>query len=61
MDQKFFRSEQFYRKILIRNDDKSRPGSTGGHTGAVPPQLTACAPQAKIVLPQATTVPRRNK
>ena len=21
-----------------------RPGATGGHTGAVPPQLTACAP-----------------
>ena len=25
----------------------------GGHTGAVPPQMTACAPQAR-------TVPRRN-
>ena len=32
----------------------------GGQTAAVPPQLTACAPQTKIVLPQARTVPRRN-
>ena len=31
-----------------------------GHTGAVPPQLTACAPPTKIVPSQARTVLRRN-
>ena len=32
----------------MKNDSSARapdrPGATGGHTGAVPPQLTACAP-----------------
>ena len=30
---------------------------TGGHTGAVPPQLTACAPQTKIVPPKRGLCP----
>ena len=38
-----------------------RPGATGGHTGAVPPQLSACAPpNENCAPPQARTVPRRN-
>ena len=28
-----------------------RPGATGGHTGAVPPQLTACAPPTDCLCP----------
>ena len=41
---------------MLRNSDPA----PRGHTGTVPPQLTACAPQTKIVPPQARTVPRRN-
>ena len=31
----------------------------GGHTGAVPSQMTACAPPNENFAPQARTVPRR--
>ena len=34
-----------------------RPGATGGHFGAVPPQMTACAPQTKIVPPKRGLCP----
>ena len=51
------RSNRNYFKVRShrtrQREAKVRPGPTGGHTGAVPPQLTACAPQAR-------TVPRRN-
>ena len=29
-----------------------RPGATGGHTGAVPPQMTACAPPKRGQCPE---------
>ena len=34
-----------------------RPGATGGHTGAVPPQMTACTSQTKIVPPKRGLCP----
>ena len=37
--------------------NEDRPGSTGVHSGAVPPQLTACAPQTKIVPPKRRLCP----
>ena len=36
---------------------KTRPGATGGHFGAVPPQMTACVPQTKIVSPKRGLCP----
>ena len=38
----------------------SGPASRGGHSGAVPPQITACAPPNENYAPQARTVLRRN-
>ena len=38
-----------------------KPDASGRHSGAVPPQMTACAPQTKIVPPpRAKTVPQEN-
>ena len=46
----------------MKNDSSARtpdrPGATGGHTGAVPPQLTACAPpKRKLCLPKRGLCP----
>ena len=32
-----------------------RPGATGGHSGAVPPQMTACAPPSEDCVPKKLT------
>ena len=36
-----------------------RPGATGPHSGAVPPQMTACAPQSKVVPTKRGLCPRK--
>ena len=53
---------RFFRGLELTSTayDTSLARRHGGHSGAVPPQMTACAPQTKIVPPQARTVPRRN-
>ena len=47
----------FYACLLIHVPHQA--GATGGIPGPFP-QVTACAPQTKIVPPQARTVPQRN-
>ena len=50
-------ADSLYRRYAEKNypisirDTVHRPGATGGHTGAVLPQLAACAPKTKIVPP----------
>ena len=35
----------------------ARPGATGGHIGAVPPQMIACAPKQKLCPPKRGLCP----
>ena len=46
-----------YRRLSIFLE--ARPGATGGHAGAVPPLMTACAPQTKIVPPKRGLCPEK--
>ena len=60
---RLFIMQYFNCKILhegrFRSLDQTSPGATGGHSVAVPPQMTACAPQTKIVPPQGVCAPKK--
>ena len=39
---------------------ESRPCATDGHIGAMPPQITSCAPHAKGVPPSESYAPKQS-